>query len=223
MPLLCAPVTPWALYCNYLIISLYDLLYLSPRREGSHWPYHHHGPSALSVVNISWMKELCSAQIDKIKEIVIGTKSFVETSFFLKETTLNGSPGKESGWELCLFGTISLIVLSDHEIFQFLIFWLELPISGFILENKTQTIFRITSCKKKKKALKNPEAKYGHNDRTRAISQLYPLAELHVHPCVSRLTSTGRIHFFLIGGPQLLLHSLSFSGGSPLPPIGCLS
>lgn len=59
--------------------------------------------------------------------------------------------------ENCLFGIIYLIVLSDHEIFQFLRFWLELP-----WKIKLKTIFRIRSSEEN--ALKNPEDKYGHND-----------------------------------------------------------
>lgn len=44
-----------ALYSNYLIICLYTLLYQESQERRKHF--------CLSVVNNSWMKELCSAQI----------------------------------------------------------------------------------------------------------------------------------------------------------------
>lgn len=103
---------------------------------------------------------------------------------------------------------------------QFLIFHLWLNISGFILENKTQSIFRITNLLWKKMHYKIPRINTGLT--VWKVSPFCRLAELY-GPYFSVLKSTRRINFFLIGWASFpKLSSILFLWSSLLPPICCL-
>lgn len=81
-----------------------------------------------------------------------------------------GSRGRPSAQELCLFVIISVVVLSDYEIFHLLIVRLELRVSGFTLKNNTQTISRITDLLwGKKMPSTNPENKYRCHKREQVL------------------------------------------------------
>ena len=50
----------------------------APGGQEAHVIFHHDGPSALSAVNSSGMKEFCSAQIERLKQkAVMGTEAYV--------------------------------------------------------------------------------------------------------------------------------------------------